>query len=126
MQCEILTIAAYVPKYHPEPVTFHQSLSDFFCERARTLLQWEFEKPSLSTIQTLVILSNHEASRTRDTRGWLYSEMAMRLAFGLGHHLDMAPYLESGIISADKCKLRRTIFWAHTSTNNMSAHISPW
>jgi hypothetical protein len=36
----------------------------------------------------------------------------MRLAFDLGLHLDMTPYLESGIISAEECKLRRTIFWA--------------
>ncbi|KAJ5110128.1 hypothetical protein N7532_002773 [Penicillium argentinense] len=104
--------AAYVPKFHPELVTFPRSLSEFFGERARTLLECEFENPSLSTIQTLVILSHHEASNTKDTRGWLYSGMAMRLAFDLGLHLDMTPYVEKGIISIEECRMRRTIFWA--------------
>jgi hypothetical protein len=38
--------------------------------------------------------------------------MAMRLAFDLGLHLDMTPYVEKGIISAEECNTRRTIFWA--------------
>ncbi|KAJ6071138.1 hypothetical protein N7499_009152 [Penicillium canescens] len=104
--------AAYAPKYHPELVTFPRSLPEFFGDRARVLLECEFEHPSLSTIQSLVLVSNHEASRTRDTRGWLYSGMAMRLAFDLGLHLDMTPYVEKGIISVEECNTRRTIFWA--------------
>lgn len=65
--------AAYEPRYHPEFVTFPRSLAEFFGDRAKTLLELELESPSIATIQTLVILSNHEASCTRDTRGWLYS-----------------------------------------------------
>jgi hypothetical protein len=38
--------------------------------------------------------------------------MAMRLAFDLGLHLDMIPYVEKGIISTEECNTRRTIFWA--------------
>ena len=37
--------------------------------------------------------------------------MAMRLAFDLGLHLDMIPYVEKGIISAEECEIRRTVFW---------------
>lgn len=35
----------------------------------------------------------------------------MRLAYDLGLHLDMTPYMEKGIISTEECKIRRTIFW---------------
>lgn len=51
--------------------------------------------------------------------------MAMRLAFDLGLHLDMTPYVESGIISAEECKLRRTIFWAaYLNEQYVCSHIS--
>jgi hypothetical protein len=65
--------AAYEPKFHPDFVTFPRSLSEFFGDRAKTLLEAEIENPSLATVQALVILSNYEASSTRDSRGWLYS-----------------------------------------------------
>jgi hypothetical protein len=71
--CRCALGAVYAPKYHPELVTFPRSLPEFFGDRARALLECEFEHPTLSTIQSLVIVSNHEASRTRDIRGWLYS-----------------------------------------------------
>lgn len=35
----------------------------------------------------------------------------MRLAFDLGLHVDMTPYVEKGIISADECRARRMVYW---------------
>lgn len=74
--------AAYEPKYHPDLVTFPRSLSQFFGDRAKALLELEIENPSLATIQALVICSNYEASGTRDTRGWLYSGKSNFYLFG--------------------------------------------
>lgn len=79
--------AAYEPRYHPEVVTFPRSLAEFFGDRAKILLELELETPSIATIQGLVILSNHEALCTRDTRGWLYSGKYLKLIFK--HHADM-------------------------------------
>ncbi|KAL3458350.1 fungal-specific transcription factor domain-containing protein [Aspergillus heterothallicus] len=104
--------ATYESKYHPDLVTFPRSLTEFFGDRARLLVESELESPSLATIQTLVILSAYEASCTRDTRGWLYSGMAMRLAFDQGLHLDMAPYVERGTIAFEDAEARRVTFWA--------------
>ncbi|KAL4914378.1 fungal-specific transcription factor domain-containing protein [Aspergillus aurantiobrunneus] len=104
--------AMYESKHHPDLLTFPRSLAEFFGDRAKTLLESELENPSLATIQALVILSAYEASCTRDTRGWLYSGMAMRLAFDLGLHLDMTPYVEKGTIPCMNYEVRRTTFWA--------------
>lgn len=109
-------------------MTFPRSLAEFFGDRAKTLLESELENPCLATIQALVILSAYEASCTRDTKGWLYSGepkrsaisaflltwagMAMRLAFDLGLHLDMTPYVERGTIPYMNYDVRRTTFWA--------------
>ncbi|GIC94512.1 MFS transporter/fungal specific transcription factor domain-containing protein [Aspergillus udagawae] len=103
--------AAYESRYHPNLVTFPRSLAEFFGDRAKILLEPELENPSLATIQALVILSSYEASCTRDTRGWLYSGMAMRLAFDLGLHLDMAPYVERGTIRSEDAEVRCVTFW---------------
>lgn len=65
--------AAYESKYHPEFVVFPRSLAEYFGDRARLLLELELDSPSITTVQTLVLLSNHEAACTEDTRGWLYS-----------------------------------------------------
>ena len=74
--------AAYEPKYHPDLVTFPRSLSQFFGDRAKALLELEIENPSLATIQALVVYSNYEASGTRDTRSWLYSGKSDFYTFG--------------------------------------------
>ncbi|PYH77042.1 hypothetical protein BO82DRAFT_345728 [Aspergillus uvarum CBS 121591] len=103
--------AAYEPRYHPSLVTFPRSLAEFFGDRAKVLLELELENPSLTTVQALVILGGYEASCTRDTRGWLYSGMAMRLAFDLGLHLDMAPYVARDIIPLEDAEIRRLTFW---------------
>jgi hypothetical protein len=37
--------------------------------------------------------------------------MSMRLAFDLGLHLDMTPYVERGDMSAFEADVRRIAFW---------------
>ncbi|OAL30328.1 hypothetical protein AYO22_01525 [Fonsecaea multimorphosa] len=66
-------------------------LPDFFATRSKLLLELEMDAPTLSTVQSLVILSAVEALLTRDARGWLDSGMAVRLAVDLGLHLDPEP-----------------------------------
>ncbi|KAM0328902.1 hypothetical protein ACHAPQ_007038 [Fusarium lateritium] len=94
-------------------------LSDFFANRAKSLLDSELEKPRLSTVQALAILSTHEGGATRDTRGWLYSGMAMRLAFDLGLHIDPTPYVASGRMSDIEARVRKVTFWGTFATDRM-------
>ncbi|KAL4895370.1 fungal-specific transcription factor [Aspergillus ambiguus] len=114
---EVLTNAmcaigsAFEARYHPTFITFPKSLSEFFADRAKALLEIELDSPCVATVQALVILSCHEGSSNRDARGWLYSGMSMRLAFDLGLHLDMTPYVEKGDISAFEADVRRIAFW---------------
>ncbi|KAH7207840.1 fungal-specific transcription factor domain-containing protein [Fusarium redolens] len=101
---------------HPELPT---PLSDFFANRAKSLLDSQLDKPRLSTIQALAILSTHEGGATRDTRGWLYSGMAMRLAFDLGLHIDPTPYVASGRMSDIEARVRNVTFWGTFATDRM-------
>lgn len=89
----------------PEP------LVEFFSSRARALLDVELDSPTLSTVQSLGILSGVESIRTLDARGWLYSGMAVRLATDLGLHLDNQIYVDAGILDPEEATLRRVVFW---------------
>ncbi|KAJ5823885.1 hypothetical protein N7447_006225 [Penicillium robsamsonii] len=88
-----------------------ESLVDFFATRSKALLEVEMDSPTLSTVQSLGILSGVEALLTRDARGWLYSGMAMRLATDLGLHIDAAPFAERGLIDLEEARLRSSTFW---------------
>ncbi|KAL6236668.1 hypothetical protein BDW75DRAFT_239029 [Aspergillus navahoensis] len=104
--------ASFEARYHPDFVTFPKSLVDFFGDRAKALLEVELDCPCVATVQALVICSSLEVGSGREARGWLYSGMAIRLAFNLALHLDMSSYVSSGAITTADADLRRTVFWA--------------
>ncbi|KAL4819520.1 fungal-specific transcription factor domain-containing protein [Aspergillus spinulosporus] len=104
--------ASFETRYHPDFVTFPKSLVDFFGDRAKAILEVELDCPCVATIQALVICSSLEVGSGREARGWLYSGMAIRLAFNLALHLDMSSYVSSGVITTADADLRRTVFWA--------------
>ncbi|KAF2105284.1 fungal-specific transcription factor domain-containing protein [Lophiotrema nucula] len=89
----------------PEP------LEEFFASRAKALLDVEMDSPTLSTVQSLVILSGVESLLTRDARGSLNSGMAMRLATDLGLHLDTQSYVVAGLLDSEEAIIRRVVFW---------------
>ncbi|KAL0255058.1 hypothetical protein SLS55_009585 [Diplodia seriata] len=103
--------AAFDTRHHPTFVTFPRSLADFFADRAKALLEIELDSPCVATVQAMAVLSSHEVGCKRDSRGWLYSGMAMRLAFDLGLHVDMTPYVANGSLSQAEADLRKDAFW---------------
>ncbi|KFY47225.1 hypothetical protein V494_00089 [Pseudogymnoascus sp. VKM F-4513 (FW-928)] len=104
--------AAFDARHHPALVTFPRSLADFFADRAKALLEIELDMPCVATIQTLILLSAHDIGCGRDSRGWLFSGMAMRLSFNLALNQDLKPYIAKGVVTAAEADLRRTVFWA--------------
>ncbi|KAJ3529025.1 hypothetical protein NM208_g9942 [Fusarium decemcellulare] len=117
--------AAFDARYHPAFVTFPRSLAEFFADRAKALLEIELDSPaSVATIQTLIILSAHENGNGRDARGWLYSGMAMRLAFLLGLHQDLSHYVSKGLLTQAEVDLRKVVFWSACAVDHAwSFHI---
>jgi hypothetical protein len=37
---------------------------------------------------------------------------ALRLAFHLALHIDMAPYVEKGVMKKEEAEIRRKVFWS--------------
>ncbi|KAJ8060362.1 hypothetical protein OCU04_010692 [Sclerotinia nivalis] len=87
----------------------------YFAEAKRlTFENDEYEKPRLTTIQALCLMSVREAGGGREGKGWVYSGMAFRMAQDMGLHLD------SGIsksntndcpIDEKEIDARRVTFW---------------
>ncbi|KAI0478051.1 fungal-specific transcription factor domain-containing protein [Xylaria cf. heliscus] len=116
--------AAFESRYHPTFITFPRSLADFFADRAKALLDIELDCPCIATVQAMVVLSGHDIGCKRDARGWLYSGMALRLAFDLSLHIDLSPYVARGLLSHEEASLRQTIFWAaYTADRIWSYHL---
>ncbi|CAO3689252.1 unnamed protein product [Rhizopus stolonifer] len=57
---------------------------DIFLERARQLLDQEWDDYKVSTVQSLILLSSHQNGALKNIRGWLYSGLAFRMCQNLG------------------------------------------
>lgn len=64
---------------HPD---LPDTAGDVFFERARLLLDYEWENFQVSTIQSLLLLSSHQTGVLKTVRGWLYSGLVKFNMFG--------------------------------------------
>ena len=85
----------------------------FFAEVKRLIVENdEYEKPRLTTVQALALMSVREAGCGREAKGWVYSGMSFRMAYDIGLNLD------TGSMGADRERMseyevdaRRITFW---------------
>ncbi|KAI8986988.1 fungal-specific transcription factor domain-containing protein [Pilobolus umbonatus] len=63
-----------------------ETAGDVFFERARLLLDLEWDSFRVYTVQSLLLMSSHQNGALKTTRGWLYSGMAIRMSQNLGLH----------------------------------------
>ncbi|KAI0974639.1 fungal-specific transcription factor domain-containing protein [Xylaria arbuscula] len=114
--------AAFEDRYHPTFITFPRSLSDFFADRAKALLDIELDSPCTATVQALVVISGHDIGCKRDARGWLYSGMALRLSLDLSLHIDLSSFVARGALSHEEVSIRQTVFWGAYTADCMWSH----
>lgn len=79
---------------------------EFFAE-AKLLLE-RVEKPSLTTVQALAIMSIREASHGRDSNGYQYAGRSIRMAVELGLHLAV---VSAGVRPVEN-EARKQAFWS--------------
>jgi hypothetical protein len=73
----------------------------------------EYEKPKLTTVQALALMSVREAGCGRESKGWVYSGMSFRMACDLGLNLDSGSLAIGRDSSLDEEEIdaRRITFW---------------
>lgn len=84
-----------------------ETAGDVFFERARILLNLEWDSFKLYTVQSLLLMSSHQNGALRTTRGWLYSGMAIRMSQNLGLHRNC----DSWNITAVEKEERKRVFY---------------
>ena len=79
--------------------------------KAKILLDVELEEPRITTVQATAILGSHEAVCDRDSRGWIYEGMAIRMAVDLGYQHNCEKWVTQKLISAEEAHMRKVTFW---------------
>ncbi|KAF5711727.1 Nit-4-like protein [Fusarium globosum] len=82
-----------------------------FAAQAKTMLHYECEAPTTSTVQATALLGLYWATIDNEGLGFLYIGMATRMAMNLGLHCDCSPYASKGLVSADDVEARNVTFW---------------
>jgi hypothetical protein len=85
----------------------------FFAEAKRLIIENdEYEKPRLTTIQALCLMSVREAGCGREAKGWVYSGMSFRMAQDMGLNLDSGGMTNSRDgMDEQEIDARRVTFW---------------
>jgi hypothetical protein len=73
----------------------------------------EHEKPRLTTVQALALMSVREAGCGREAKGWVYSGMSFRMACDLGLNLNEGalPGVKDSHLDEEEIDARRITFW---------------
>ncbi|KIY01420.1 uncharacterized protein Z520_02972 [Fonsecaea multimorphosa CBS 102226] len=82
----------------------------FLVATATRLVDQELKRPQLTTIQALLLLSVVHCSLSKDTKGWLLTGDACRLAIDLGLHRT-GEQLASTNLSPRDMKVRQITYW---------------
>ncbi|RDW87945.1 hypothetical protein BP5796_03639 [Coleophoma crateriformis] len=79
--------------------------------QAKTMLHYEMEAPTTSTVQAAGLLALYGAAIDSEALGWVYAGMASRMAFSLGLHSDFTEYVPQGVVSAEDADARNVAWW---------------
>ncbi|KAI1431141.1 fungal-specific transcription factor domain-containing protein [Xylaria sp. CBS 124048] len=71
----------------------------------------EYEKPQLTTVQALALMSVREAGCGREARGWIYSGMSFRMAQDIGLNMNLGGEHGLGALAEEEIDARRVTFW---------------
>jgi hypothetical protein len=86
----------------------------FFREAKRLIMENdEHEKPRLTTVQALALMSVREAGCGREAKGWVYSGMSFRMACDLGLNLNSGAMaaVTNNKMDEEEEDARRITFW---------------
>ncbi|KAI2635548.1 fungal-specific transcription factor domain-containing protein [Xylaria nigripes] len=84
----------------------------FFGEAKRLVFDNdEYEKPRLTTVQALALMSVREAGCGREAKGWVYSGMSFRMAQDLGLNMNLGVDGDLENLDDKEIDARRVTFW---------------
>ncbi|KAF7562266.1 hypothetical protein G7046_g1860 [Stylonectria norvegica] len=88
-----------------------QPPGSIYFDKAKALFQLEMENPSITTVQTALLLGSHYGASGHQSPGWTYSGIALRMAVDLGLHISCDAAVVHKQLSPQVARLRKIVFW---------------
>lgn len=88
--------------------------SDALAARAKAEIDREGERPTLATLQGLLLIGSHGSGSSRQGLGYIYSGIAFRMLHTLGLAIDCSSYVERGILTEETRTARDRTLWVCT------------
>ncbi|CAG8560197.1 7561_t:CDS:2 [Cetraspora pellucida] len=88
-----------------------QTAGDEFFDRAKALLDNDYDKSHITTIQALIIMALRDVRTDNTTRSWIYIGMAARMAQDLGIHRNNEKWQPISLSHEEKEEQKRA-FWS--------------
>lgn len=82
-----------------------------YFEKAKTLFEKELSHPSITTVQTALLMGSRYGAVSESSLGWTYSGIAIRMAIELGLHINCDAAVAAGQLSGDMAAVRKLVFW---------------
>jgi hypothetical protein len=82
---------------------------------------YEFEAPTMLTVQAAALMAIFEMSIDKESTGWVYCSMATAMAFNLGLHIDCSSAVEDGVIDGEEAEARNITWWGCYMLNRYEA-----
>ncbi|KAH6874456.1 fungal-specific transcription factor domain-containing protein [Thelonectria olida] len=110
LMCIFGLAARHLPEHHPDLEGIQQG--DQFILKAKQLLLEEMAapRPSIPTIQGLLILGGRQCAMGRSSEGWLYTGMAIRMMTDIGIHLDATLIAELERLTPAEIETRKRLY----------------
>lgn len=88
-----------------------QTAGGLFAAQAKAMLHFECVAPTVATVKGTALLGLYSIAINQESLGWMYTGMAVRMAFSLGLHLDCSAYVASGLMTPDDLEGRSVAWW---------------
>ncbi|KAK7948311.1 fungal-specific transcription factor domain-containing protein [Apiospora aurea] len=101
------------------------SVSEAFSNQAETMVYASLDKPDLTLLQALILLSYHAIGHGKASKGWLFLGIALRITHEMGLHLDPNNWSsdEPPEEKIDREILRRVYWAAFNSDKQISMYF---
>ncbi|EMD40262.1 hypothetical protein CERSUDRAFT_110868 [Gelatoporia subvermispora B] len=104
-------IIALATAFSDDPRIRDDTVREIFATKAKSYIESECEKPSISVVNALSTIASFHSSRGEQTLGFMYFGMSGRMSQALGLGFDSSPWVNAGHITHADMIDRNWAYW---------------
>ncbi|KAL3420025.1 C6 transcription factor, partial [Phlyctema vagabunda] len=106
------------PELRTDPDDANTS-GELYATQTKAMLHHECVAPTIATVQATALLGLYSSGINQESLGWMYSGMAVRMAFTLGLNMDCSDYVSRGLMAPDELEARNVAWWGVYVLDNL-------